>query len=65
MAVALFAMAVFRVGLACVFIKLLGKNVLWVWYAMFADWLFRVIVYLAAFCRAGRTSGNADADRVS
>lgn len=63
MAVALFAMAVFRVGLAYVFIKLLGKNVLWVWYAMFVDWVFRVIVYLTAFCRIGHTSGGADCER--
>ena len=51
MFVALFAMAVFRVGLAYVFVKLLGRNVLWVWYAMFVDWIFRVIVYSAAFSR--------------
>ena len=49
MAVAIFAMAVFRIGLAYVFIKLLDKNVLWVWYAMFVDWVFRIIVYGAAF----------------
>ena len=49
MAVAVFAMAVFRVGLACVFVKLLDKHVLWIWYAMFADWIFRTVVYSAAF----------------
>ena len=51
MVVALFAMAVFRVGLAYVFVKLLGKNVLWVWYAMFADWAFRTVVFGVAFFR--------------
>ena len=48
MFVAIFAMALFRVGLAYVFVKLMGKNVLWVWYAMFADWIFRVISRIAA-----------------
>ena len=45
MKVAVFAMAVFRVGLAYLFIGLWHKNVLWVWYAMFADWIFRIIVF--------------------
>ena len=63
MAVALFAMAVFRVGLAYVFIKLLDKNVLWVWYAMFVDWVFRTVVYVAAFSGKGRAFGGKDAQR--
>ena len=45
MKVAVFAMAVFRVGLAYLFVALLHKNVLWVWYAMFVDWVFRIIVF--------------------
>ena len=45
MKVAVFAMAVFRVGLAYLFIDLWHKNVLWVWYAMFVDWIFRIIVF--------------------
>ena len=49
MAVALFAMAVFRVALAYVFIRMLNKDVLWIWYAMFADWAFRTVVYCIAF----------------
>ena len=49
MAVALIAMAVFRIGLAYVFVKLLDRNVLWIWYAMFADWVFRIILYCSAF----------------
>ncbi len=57
MAVALFAMAVFRVGLAYVFVRLMGKNVLWVWYAMFADWVFRTLVYSAAFFSKGTKRG--------
>ena len=45
MKVAVFAMAVFRVGLAYLFIDLWYKNVLWVWYAMFVDWIFRILVF--------------------
>jgi Na+-driven multidrug efflux pump len=51
MVTALFAMAVFRIGLAYIFIKLLNKNVIWVWYAMFVDWIYRCVVYEAAFRR--------------
>ena len=49
MLVAVGAMAVFRIGFAYIFVLLLGKNVLWVWYAMFIDWIFRVIVFVPAF----------------
>ncbi len=51
MAVALFAMAVFRVGLANLFVRVFHRNVLWVWYAMFADWIFRIFIFGAAFVR--------------
>ncbi|MBQ9258134.1 MAG: MATE family efflux transporter, partial [Acidaminococcaceae bacterium] len=51
MKVAVFAMAVFRVGLAYLFVVFLDKNVLWIWYAMFADWMFRVVVYGYRFFR--------------
>ncbi len=51
MLVAVGAMAVFRIGFAYVFVMLLGKNVLWVWYAMFIDWVFRVAVFIPAFRR--------------
>ena len=49
MFVAVFAMAAFRVTLAYVFVKLLHKIVLWVWYAMCVDWIFRTVVFTAAF----------------
>ena len=49
MVVAIVTMWLFRVGLAWIFIKVLHKNVLWIWYAMFVDWIFRVIIYVAAF----------------
>lgn len=49
MFVAIFAMALFRVGGAYLFVNVLHKNVLWVWFAMFIDWIFRVIIYPIAF----------------
>ena len=49
MLVAVGAMAVFRIGFAYLFVLLLQKNILWVWYAMFIDWVFRVIVFVPAF----------------
>ena len=51
MKVAVFTMAVFRVGLAYLFIDLWHKNVLWVWYAMFVDWVFRVLIYGYCFLK--------------
>lgn len=54
MAVALTAMAAFRLGLAWLFVKVLHRNVLWIWYAMFADWIFRIAVYGPAFRRDGK-----------
>ena len=46
MAVAVFAMWTFRIGLAYVNIRVLHMNVLGIWYAMFVDWIFRVVVFL-------------------
>ena len=54
MAVSLLAMALLRIGLAYLFILGMHKDVLWVWIAMFADWLFRVVVYGSAFLREPR-----------
>ena len=51
MLIAVGAMAVFRIGGAYLFVLLLGKNVLWVWYAMFIDWVFRIAVFIPAFKR--------------
>ena len=58
MKVAVFAMAVFRVGLAYLFIDLWHKNVLWVWYAMFVDWVFRIIVFGYHFMKENTLSDN-------
>lgn len=49
MLIAVGAMAVFRIGFAYLFVMLLSKNVLWVWYAMFIDWVFRIAVFIPAF----------------
>ena len=58
MKVAVFAMAVFRVGLAYLFIDLWHKNVLWVWYAMFVDWIYRIIVFGYYFLKKDTFSEN-------
>lgn len=49
MLVAIGAMVVFRLGFAYAFVDLMGKDVLWIWYAMFLDWIFRLLVFGAAF----------------
>ena len=53
MYVAIFAMALFRVGGAYLFVRALHKDILWVWFAMMLDWIFRVIIYLIAFLKKG------------
>jgi len=58
MAVTIFAMAVYCIGLAYMFVKLLDKNVLWVWHAMFVDWVFRIIVYGAAFRKPPKAAAD-------
>ncbi|MBR6207215.1 MAG: MATE family efflux transporter [Oscillospiraceae bacterium] len=58
MLTAVTAMAVFRVGLACVFVMLLHRDVLWVWYAMLLDWLFRVAVFVPAFAGRRKARGT-------
>ncbi|MDO4977635.1 MAG: MATE family efflux transporter [Eubacteriales bacterium] len=49
MIVSITTMWLFRIGLAYVFICILGMNVLGIWYAMYVDWIVRVIVYIIAF----------------
>jgi putative MATE family efflux protein len=63
MMVAIVTMAVFRVGLAYLFIVVLGKDLVWIWYAMFVDWSVRTIVYIVAFrkgAKENRTLLDAD-----
>ena len=47
--VAIAAMWLCRIGLAYLFVRGLGMSVLGVWYAMFADWAFRTVIYLTRF----------------
>lgn len=54
MVVGVATMLVFRVGLAYLFVLVLGKGVLWVWFAMFADWAARMVVFVVAFAREKR-----------
>ena len=49
MSVAIGTMLIFRIGFAYAFVDLMGKDVLWVWYAMFIDWIFRVLAFGAVF----------------
>lgn len=49
MTVSLAAMGLFRIALACLFVAYLGKGVLWVWLAMYTDWLFRSAVFIHGF----------------
>ena len=44
-----FSMWTFRIGLSYVFIMGLHMGVLGIWYAMFADWIFRLIVFVWRF----------------
>lgn len=62
MLVSVTAMLLFRVGFAYLFVVFMGKNVLWIWYAMFIDWIFRFIVFGAVFHEGNsRVSNNASA----
>ena len=51
MIIALTSMAFFRIGTAYLFINVMHRDVLWIWYAMFIDWIFRSLVFGAAFFR--------------
>lgn len=61
MIVSLTAMGVFRVGLAYLFVKVMGRDVLWVWYAMYADWIFRLVIFTREFFF--KTDGTAENGR--
>ena len=49
MMVSVFSMWVFRIGLGYVFVKGLHMSVLGIWYAMFVDWIFRLVVFVWRF----------------
>ena len=49
MMVSVFSMWAFRIGLGYVFVKGLHMGVLGVWYAMFVDWLFRLVLFVWRF----------------
>ena len=54
MVIALIAMAAFRIGFSYLFVIVFRKSVLWIWYAMFLDWIFRIIFFVTAFLREKR-----------
>ena len=39
----------FRIGLGYVFVRGLHMSVLGIWYAMFVDWIFRLVVFVWRF----------------
>lgn len=43
------SMWIFRIGFAYLFVVVMGHDVLWIWYAMFIDWVFRTIVFVWRF----------------
>ncbi len=47
--VSILSMWIFRVALAYLFVGTLHCNIQFVWYAMYADWVFRLIVFLWRF----------------
>ena len=49
MMVSVFSMWVFRIGLGYVFVKGLHMSVMGIWYAMFVDWIFRLVVFVWRF----------------
>ena len=49
MMISVFSMWAFRIGLGYVFVKGLHMSVLGIWYAMFVDWGFRLIVFVWRF----------------
>ncbi len=49
MLISVFSMWTFRIGLGYVFVKGLHMSVLGIWYAMFIDWIFRLVVFVWRF----------------
>ncbi len=49
MVVAVGTMWIFRIGFAWIFVKLLGLGIMGIWYAMYLDWVCRMIIYVTAF----------------
>ncbi|WP_347560877.1 MATE family efflux transporter [Clostridium sp. OM02-18AC] len=49
MMVSVFSMWMFRIGFSYVFVKGFHMGVLGIWYAMFVDWTFRLIVFVWRF----------------
>jgi putative MATE family efflux protein len=49
MSVSVFSMWVFRIGFAYLFVKVFHVGVIGVWYGMFIDWIFRMILFLWRF----------------
>lgn len=50
MIMSVFSMWTFRIGFACLFVKVWKVGVMGIWWGMFIDWIFRAIVFTARFC---------------
>ena len=51
MVISIVSIWIFRVGLAHVFILVLHMSVLGIWYAMFIDWIFRILIFAIHYRR--------------
>lgn len=49
MKVSVFSMWVFRIGFAYLFVKVWNVGVMGIWFGMFIDWIFRVILFVTRF----------------
>ena len=49
MIVAVSTMWIFRIGFAWIFVKIMGLGVMGIWYAMYLDWVCRLIIYVFTF----------------
>ena len=50
MLTSIFSMWAFRIGLSYVLVLWANMGVMGVWVAMFADWVFRAILFFIRFC---------------
>jgi Na+-driven multidrug efflux pump len=61
MCVSVFSMWVFRIGCSYLLVKGFGMGVNGIWIAMFVDWVFRAILFVARFV-SGRWKGRTLAE---
>lgn len=52
MMVSVASMWLFRIGFAYLFVKGMGCGIMWIWYGMFIDWIFRSFMFIWRFRRS-------------